>query len=59
MYVQGHVSMMLICNANGVSLPPLYVFSGKILKENNLEDAPEGHTTNVFLCHVACFSVYV
>jgi hypothetical protein len=40
--VRGHVSMMHICNANGVSLPPLYIFSGVKLIHNMLKGAPEG-----------------
>ena len=40
--VRGHVSIMHICNANGVSLPPLYVFSGCQLVHNMLDGAPPG-----------------
>jgi hypothetical protein len=44
--VRGHVSMMLICNANGDALPPLYAFSGVKLLHDMLNGAPEGMT-----CH--------
>lgn len=37
-----HMSILHICNANGVSLPPMYVFSGKKLVQNMLEGAPNG-----------------
>lgn len=43
--VRGHVSIMHICNANAVSLPPLYVFSGVKLVHNMLEGAPTGVMT--------------
>ena len=44
--VRGHVSMMLICNANGDALPPLYAFSGVKLLHDMLNGAPEG-----MICH--------
>lgn len=47
--VRGHVSIMHIANANGVSLPPLYVFSGCKLIHNMLEGAPEG-TIHTITC---------
>ncbi len=34
--------MMPMANANGIALPPLYVFSGVKLIHNNLEGAPKG-----------------
>lgn len=37
-----HMSIMHICNANGVSLPPMYVFAGKNLVHNMLEGSPAG-----------------
>lgn len=37
-----HMSIMHICNANGVSLPPMYVFAGAKLVHNMLEGSPEG-----------------
>jgi len=36
-----HMSILHMCNANGTSLPPVYVFSGKNLINNMLEGAPE------------------
>ena len=39
-----HMSIMHICNANGISLPPMYVFAGKHLTRNMLEGAPPGTT---------------
>jgi hypothetical protein len=47
--VRGHVSMMLICNANGDALPPLYVFSGVKLLHDMLNGAPEGMACHVML----------
>jgi hypothetical protein len=49
MSVSGHVSMMLICNANGIALPPLYVVSGVKLLHDILNGAPEGLS-----CHEKC-----
>ena len=40
--VRGHVSIMHIGNANGVSLPPLYVFSGCNMIHDMLKGAPQG-----------------
>lgn len=37
-----HMSILHMCNANGLSLPPMYVFSGKHLVNNMLEGAPDG-----------------
>ena len=37
-----HMSIMHICNANGISLPHMYVFAGKNLVHNMLEGAPPG-----------------
>ncbi len=34
--------MMHMANANGIALPPMYVFSGVKLIHNNLEGAPKG-----------------
>lgn len=43
-HIRGHVSMMHICNATGVSLPPIYVFAGVELIHNMLQDSPNGKT---------------
>jgi hypothetical protein len=40
---------MHICNANGISLPPMYVFAGKNLVHNMLEGAPAG-TKHITKC---------
>jgi hypothetical protein len=37
-----HMSIMHICNAAGISLPPLYIFQGKKTKKNLLYGAPTG-----------------
>lgn len=58
-----HMSIMHMCNANGVTLPPLYVFAGVKLLHNMLEGAPKGKFTlyfiskkclNFFLFLIAC-----
>ena len=38
-----HMSMLHMCNANAVSLPPLYVFAGVKLLHNMLAGAPPGN----------------
>lgn len=43
--VRGHVSMMLICNAVGEALPPIYAVSGSQLKQNILKGSPPGTLT--------------
>ena len=40
--VRGHVSIMLICNAVGEALPPIYCVSGTKLKHNVLQGSPAG-----------------
>lgn len=39
---RSHMSMLHICNAVGISLPPLYVFTGKKARHEMLDGAPEG-----------------
>ncbi len=41
-----HMSILHMCNANGVSLPPMYVFSGQKLINNMLDGAPKGNNNN-------------
>ena len=43
--VRGHVSMMLICNAVGEALPPIYCVSGSQLRQNILQGSPPGTYT--------------
>jgi hypothetical protein len=38
-----HMSILHMCNANAVSLPPLYVFAGVKLIHNMLAGAPQGN----------------
>jgi hypothetical protein len=45
-----HMSILHVCNANGVSLPPMYVFSGKNLVNHMLEGAPEGQHNTPHVC---------
>ncbi len=52
--IRGHMSMMHICNANGFSLPPLYVFSGEKLRHNMLDGAPEGMEQCTTMTCCAC-----
>ena len=40
-----HISIMHICCANGKTIPPLYVFTGKNTGKNLLYGAPEGKYT--------------
>lgn len=42
-----HMSILHICNANGFSLPPMYVFCGKKLVHNMLDGAPDGKKNKI------------
>ena len=53
-----HMSIMHICNANAVSLPPLYVFAGVKLIHNMLAGALPGNL-HAQTCKMKCAFLYV
>jgi hypothetical protein len=57
--VRGHVSMMLICNAAGEALPPIYCVSGTQLKQNVLQGSAQGMLNEAISRSYTCFIVHV
>lgn len=51
------MSILHMCNANAISLPPLYVFAGVKLIHNMLQGAPAGkYGMQKMLLAMSCFA---